>query len=1413
MQVESRLAQSIGCLSAAAQPRRSQVRIKRTAMVALGIMLLAPAAWAQYTESVLYSFCSASGCTDGQSPTAGLIFDSLGNLYGTANNAVFELSPPVGGSGPWTETVLFSGTSLLGGLILDSSGDLYGTTANGGANGGGAVFELTPPSGGSGTWTETVLYSFCTASGCADGEYPEATLVFDSQGNLYGTTFDGGADGPGTVFELSPPSAGSGPWTETVLYSFTSGSDGGKPIAGVIIDSQGNLYGTTTTGGNLADCGGSGCGVVFELSPPTGGSGPWPESVLYSFTNGSDGGDPRAGLIFDSKGNLYGTAKGGGAYSVGTAFELTPPSGGSGPWTESVLYNFCPSSGCADGEMPYAGLLFDSKGNLYGTTYSGGTGSGGTAFELSPPGGGTGPWTETVLYNFCSASGCADGQYPEAGMVFDSHGNLFGTTNSGGAKASYGTVFELASPIATTTTMLTSSTNPSAYGQAVTFTATVSGSSPTGTVSFAANATTISGCAAITLTSNQAQCTTAALPVGSDAIVATYSGDSSNTGSSGTLTQVVNLATTVTTVASSVNPSTIGQSVTFTASVTGGGSPTGTVGFTANGVAITGCSGLMLASGIAQCATSALSVGSDAIVATYSGDTNNTGSSGVLTQIVNQATTTTTVASSINPSTSGQSVTFTATVIGGFSSTGTVSFATNTETISGCSAVTLASGQAQCTSSILPVGSDSIVATYSGDTNNTGSSGTLMQVVNKTSTTTGLVSSQNPSTVGQSVTFTAAVSDGSSPTGTVRFTASGAAISGCSAVALASSQAQCTTSSLPAGSDSIAATYSGDSNNAGSSGTLTQVVNHATSTTTVTSSANPSTSGESVTFTATVAPAGPPTPTGTVGFTSNGTAISGCSAVTLSASRTATCTTSVLPVGTESIKAAYSGDSDYSSSSDALAQVVNRAASATTLTSSANPSTVGESVTFTATVAPAGPPMPTGMLSFTANGITITGCAAATLSSSLTATCVTAALPVGTESIIATYSGDSNYLGSTSSSVSQVVDKIVTSTALVSATNPSTSGQSVVLTATVSGGMSPTGTIGFTANGAAISGCGSVALASSRAQCTTSSLPVGDDTIMAVYSGDSNNAGSSGVLIQAVNSTTRTATTMTLASSQNPSTYGQLVTLTATVSPAGPPAPTGTVAFASNGTAISGCSGEAVSSAHTATCSTSALAVGTGTIAATYSGDPYYLPGNGTFTQFVNPVASAVQFIPITPCRVVDTRGADGPYGGPELTAGETRSFAIPSGPCAGIPETATAYSVNVTVVPPGPLGYLTIWPTGEGQPVVSTLNSLDGRIKANAAIIPAGTDGAVSVYVNNATNVLLDISGYFAASNSVSLEFYPLTPCRVADTRKADGPLGGPALVAATERNFPVLSSSCGIPSTAQAYSLNFTVVPPAIG
>ena len=204
-----------------------------------------------------------------------------------------------------------------------------------------------------------------------------------------------------------------------------------------------------------------------------------------------------------------------------------------------------------------------------------------------------------------------------------------------------------------------------------------------------------------------------------------------------------------------------------------------------------------------------------------------------------------------------------------------------------------------------------------------------------------------------------------------------------------------------------------------------------------------------------------------------------------------------------------------------------------------------------------------------------------------------------------------------------------------------------------------------------------------------------------------------------------------------------------------------------------------------------------------------YVPNNADNTVSViagaNP--TALQFVAAPPCRLMDTRpqyGGNGPIQG-----GSSVAFNIPQLGGCGIPSTAAAYSLNVTVVPHGSLGYLTMWPTGEDQPLVSTMNSVDGRVKANAAIVPAGYQGAVSVFASNTTDVVLDIDGYFAPVSGSTLAFYPLTPCRVADTRNPNGQLGGPYLKAAQERDFPIEASPCDIPSTAKAFSLNFTAVP----
>jgi uncharacterized repeat protein (TIGR03803 family) len=443
-------------------PHTNAPRVPGFTLTANGARFV-PASSENWNENVLHSFGSGN---EASFPYAGLIRDAAGNLYGTApglsgGGGVFELSPNQHGG--WTETVLYNfcsqsnctdGAYPYAGLILDAAGNLYGTTYEGGAvdcNNGpyapgcGTVFELSPTAGGG--WTETVLYSFCSQSGCADGSYPYASLIFDAAGNLYGTTSNGGTNycnGPygsncGTVFKLSPTVGGG--WTETVLHNFIDdGTDGWGSQAGLILDAAGNLYGTTTYGGNNGNgCGEYGCGTVFEVSPTVGGG--WTETVLYAFPNyaGTDGYMPFASLIMDADGNLYGTTVAGGSYyedqgGGGTAFELSPT--GDGGWTETKLYSF---GNGLDAVGPYAGLIFDAAGNLYGTACCAGTNYNGGVFELSPTVGG---WTETVLYNFCSENGCIDGGTPLGSLIFDAAGNLYGTTQDGGTYT-YGTAFEL----------------------------------------------------------------------------------------------------------------------------------------------------------------------------------------------------------------------------------------------------------------------------------------------------------------------------------------------------------------------------------------------------------------------------------------------------------------------------------------------------------------------------------------------------------------------------------------------------------------------------------------------------------------------------------------------------------------------------------------------------------------------------------------------------------------------------------------------------------------------------------------------------------------------------------------------------------------------------------------------------------
>jgi uncharacterized repeat protein (TIGR03803 family) len=403
-----------------------------------------PVAGGSAKERVIFEFPSS----DGANPAANVVLDGSNNIYGTTSaggdcggwiqaesgcGTVFELSPrPDGG---WSRKLLYQlagtangagdGDEPAAGLIFDQSGNLYGTTEAGGKYNEGTVFELTPGTGGG--WSEKVLYSFGSL-GQHDGSVPLGSLVFDAEGNLYGTTANGGNStcdfGCGTVFELSPSTNG---WSETILYNFTGGSDGSGPAAGLIFDPSGDLYGTASVGG-------LGYGTIFMLSP---GSDGWIETTLYAFTGkNGDGNGPLCTPLFDSLGNLYGTTALGGTnigsgYGDGTVFELSPSRTG---WQEKVLYSF---AGGSDGEEPRAGLIFDSSGNLYGTTQGGGNGTVGTVFKLSPSGVN---WTESVLWNFPHNG---DGEQPAASLVFDEGGTLYGTaeyTLNGNAQ---GTVFSL----------------------------------------------------------------------------------------------------------------------------------------------------------------------------------------------------------------------------------------------------------------------------------------------------------------------------------------------------------------------------------------------------------------------------------------------------------------------------------------------------------------------------------------------------------------------------------------------------------------------------------------------------------------------------------------------------------------------------------------------------------------------------------------------------------------------------------------------------------------------------------------------------------------------------------------------------------------------------------------------------------
>ena len=386
-----------------------------TLIVLSALVLVTPRPAQAQTETVLYNF---TGGSDGLHPEASLISDGVGNFYGTTLlggqgcwsnqngcGVVFKISPD--GTGGWKQTVLnsFSGppdaaNPFLAPLIFDKSGNLYGVTEFGGWDNCGAVFDLSPVGTG---WTANILYSFTCG---ADGGHPVGNLVMDRAGNLYGTSSE--YELPGNVFELSPSPLG---WTEQVIYDAPAS-------AGLTMDASGNIYGATNS-------------TLFELSP--NGSGGWNATVMHTFTGPpNDGISPASPVVLDQAGNLYGVTYAGGATNNGTVYKLSP--GGNAQWTEEILYSF---QGGTDGANPLGGIVFDAKGNIYGTTSLGGSDGQGTVFELRALGH---HYKYRLLWSFNEA----DGSNPYCIPVVDSAGNLYGTAASGGSNpSSAGLVWEV----------------------------------------------------------------------------------------------------------------------------------------------------------------------------------------------------------------------------------------------------------------------------------------------------------------------------------------------------------------------------------------------------------------------------------------------------------------------------------------------------------------------------------------------------------------------------------------------------------------------------------------------------------------------------------------------------------------------------------------------------------------------------------------------------------------------------------------------------------------------------------------------------------------------------------------------------------------------------------------------------------
>ncbi len=997
-------------------------------------------------------------------------------VYGTQT----DLSTTVSGSGPVpTGTVTF----LVGGNLFDPACTNVPVSPVGTA---GCVTVLLP----GGTDSVTVQYS-------GDAAYNGATSV--------PTSVPVGALTPGiNVFSSVSPSVTG----QTVTYTASLATPPGAALPTGSIAFFDGANPITCTGGVVFFGTGASCAVTYTT---TAGS---PHSVTAAFTTGDLNYASTTSSAFIQTVNPAGT-------TTAVTSSLNPSSYSEVIQLTATVTVNAPGAGTPAGSVAF---------------YDGGT-------PLTcQPGPGTSPFDGTSAS--CQVSLSA-GTHGVTAVFTPTGGDFTGSTSA--------TTMQVVNPQSTTTSV-TSSGTPVSFGTPVTFTATVGVNGATsGTVTFFDGVTTL--CANVALGGLSPggatyTCTVPDLVVGTHAVTAAYSGDANNSASNSATSPFDEVVTQATPVVAAPtvgpNPSAFGQPVTFATTVSGPGTtPTGTVTFDSGGTPVdAACTNVPVgASGSATCTSAALAVGTDQVTAVYSGDGNYTGlTSSATPETVKQAQTVTSVASSANPSVTGQTVTYTAmvgvTATGAGTPTGSVTFSDNGGPIT-CGAGSQAFNGTSATCTVAynatSVSPESVTATYGGDTDfATSTSPALAQKIDPASTTTTVSTSTQPSLFGQTVTLTATVAvtaPGSgavtAPTGTVTFSDGSNPITcGAGSVTFSGTTATCVTSALGAGTHAVTATYTGDANFSGSTAApFIQIVGPAPTTTTVVPSVNPSVYGQTVTFTATVAPVAPGAgaPTGVVQFSDGTSGL--CTNVVLTpgtGSSTATCSESMFVPGTYPVVASYDGSADFVQSDNSaapLSQVVDQATPTVVVTADAatpSPSTYGSPVTFNVTVTPPYAGMATGTVTVAGDGSVGTLCTVTLAADAGTCTTTTASSAVfgaGAHTVTATYNGDTNFT-TASGTVPYTVDQATPTVTITSATPAdATPGQDVTFAVTVAppGAGTPTGSVTLTGNNGIGTLC-TVTLAAGTGTCTTpkgfwSSRAV---TVTGAYSGDANFTAASG---------------------------------------------------------------------------------------------------------------------------------------------------------------------------------------------------------------------------------------------------------------------------------------------------------------